>query len=400
MNDLSEDLARRAARFAPDRGAYERVLRRVARRRLARRVLAGVVSFVIAFAALAGLWSATRPASRGVGTPTIPVSIPSSPAPSQQALPYDGLEVASSERVGGWIVLADPYGVRVAGGRTLTLVDPQTGTTTPAGRGPWDYDYTVLAEHEGGTVFLASGGTLWELTLDGTVIHRFDLGTLGTLDAVHVSPFDRGSLWVAGSGLPTGNVVARVDIDTGRVLERYEVGQGLHQITDAGGYVFVASRSSSRTVVRIDPRTGALRTVPDVWSGWTSIVGVRDRLWVEEGNVVHCIEATDVAPCGEVGEIQIPRAQQLAADDGLLWVLSGTGSKSGSIYIPDPKQPATVTLIDGTTGALLGGPTALPDTTPATISAFSGRSWVGFHDSGRLVEIDRCAPGSCTTRSS
>jgi hypothetical protein len=126
-----------------------------------------------------GHHQATRPASRAVGTPTTPVSTPSSPAPSQQVLPYDGLEVASSERVGGWIVLADLYGVRVAGGRTLTLVDPQTGTTTPAGRGPWDYDYTVLAEYEGGTVFLASGGTLWELTLDGAVIHRFDLGTLG-----------------------------------------------------------------------------------------------------------------------------------------------------------------------------------------------------------------------------
>jgi outer membrane protein assembly factor BamB len=316
------------------------------------------------------------------------MSVPPSPAPSQQALPYDGLEVTSSEKVGGWIVLADSYGVRVAGGRTLTLVDPRTGMTKPAGQGPWDYDYTVLAEYEGGTIFLASGGTLWELALDGTVIHRFDLAKLGTLDAVHVGSFDPGSLWVAGN-LPTGNVVARVDIDTGRVLERYKVGQGLHQITDAGGYVFVASRLSPKTVVRIDPRTGALRTVPDLLSGLVTIVGMGDRLWFEEGQDVHCIRAADFSPCGEV---QIPRAQQLAADGRLLWVFSGTGY---------PKQPATVTLVDGMTGDVLGGPVALPDAHhTATISAFGGRAWVGFYDTGRLVGIDRCAPGSCTKRSS
>jgi hypothetical protein len=400
LKDLREDLEQRAARFTADHDSFDRVMDRVARRRLARRISTGIVSFVIAFAALAGLWSATRPASVPVGTPT-PTSVTPTPARPQQPLPHDGLEITSSQRVGGWIVLADASGVRVAGAGTLTLVNPETGSMAPAGQGQWDYDYAVLAEYGQGTVFLASGTTLSELALDGTVLRRFDLGELGYLDAVHFSSFDGGSLWVAGSGPPTGgNAVARVDVDSGRILERYPVGQGLHQITDAGGYLFVASRNSSHAIVRIDLRTGAVGNGPDVWSGWLSIVGIRDRLWVEEGDVVHCIEATDFAPCGDMGEIRIPRAEQLAADGPFLWVLSGTGSKRGSVYVPDPKQPATVTLVDGMTGAVLGGPVALPDTTPATISGYGGHAWVGFHDTGGLVEIDRCPPGSCTTRSS
>jgi len=70
------------------------------------------------------------------------------------------------------------------------------------------------------------------------------------------------------------------------------------------------------------------------------------------------------------------------------WVLSGTGSKSSSVYLPDQNQPATVTLLDGRTGEVLAGPLPLPDTTPATISAFDGHAWIGFHDSGRLLRID------------
>lgn len=290
----------------------------------------------------------------------------------------------------GWIVVANADGVRVAGAGTLTLVDPTTGSLTPVGHGSWDYDFTVLTGDGHGTVSLGSGTTLWELGLDGTVIHRFDLG-LGYIDAVHVTSFDGEGLWVAAAGLSTGNVVARVDIDTGRILERYRVGQGVHEIADAGGYVFVASRSSARTVVRIDPSTGETRTVPGIPSGEVAIGGVADRLWIEEGSVqegpiVHCIIAADFAPCGAVA---IPWAYDLATDGRFLWVLSGRGLRT---------QRATVTLIDGTTGHVLGGPVVLPAHPSAErISAYAGRAWVGFHDSGLLVGIRRCTPGSCAT---
>ena len=222
-------------------------------------------------------------------------------------------------------MLADAFGVWVAGAGTLTIVDPATGASSLAGSGPWDYNFTVLAEYGEGTIFLGSGTTLWELS-DGTVIRRFHLPAVGYIDAVRVVP-PREALWVAGSGAPSGNVLARVDTDSGTIIDRYPVDQGLHQITDAAGYVFVASRASRHPVDRIDPRSGVQRAVPRIGpAGIVSIAGVSERLWVEEGDVVRCIDATLFTPCGE---IRIPNAMQITADGDRLWVFVGACKKRG-----------------------------------------------------------------------
>jgi hypothetical protein len=94
----------------------------------------------------------------------------------------------------------------------------------------------------------------------------------------------------------------------------------------------------------------------------------------------------DLSSCGE---IVIPRATSLASDGARLWVLSSTGSTSASMYLPDEEQPAAVTLVDGSNGQLVAGPLHLPSITPATISAFDGHAWIGFHGDGRVIRIDR-----------
>jgi hypothetical protein len=75
-----------------------------------------------------------------------------------------------------------------------------------------------------------------------------------------------------------------------------------------------------------------------------------------------------------------------------LWVLSVNGSTSRTLYEPDPNQPATVTLVNGATGEVLADALPLPsgEHTPATISAFDGHAWIGFHDTGTLIRIDTC----------
>jgi hypothetical protein len=353
---------------------------------MARRVTSGVTAIVIAVAAFTGLWSITRPDTGPSIIPTPSVT---------PELPYDGLRVGLRTHVDGWVVLPDGFGVWVAGAGRLFDVNPTTGNVKQIGHGSWDYDFVRLAENGEGTIWLASESTLLLMNSgSGTVIKRFDLGSIGTIDAVF--PGSEGTTWVTADG-PRRNVLAQINSDNGHILRRYDIGQGLHEITEAGTSLFVTSRNSADPIIKIDLRTGVMLPGPDVWSGWLSIVGVGDRLWIEEGQDVHCVEDTGFAPCGE---IQIPRAQQLATDGRLLWVLSGTGSKNTSTYIPDPKQPATVTSIDGMTGQVLGGPLALPDTTPASISAYNGHAWVGFHDTGRLLRIDTCASGSCTTPSS
>ncbi len=348
MNDLHEDLARRATRFVPGRDAFERVLRRAARRRLARRVTSGVAAIVIAVAALTGLWSAWR-------TSTGPAI---SPTPSLSAeLPYDGLRIGLRTHVDGWVVVPDSFGVWVAGAGRLFDVNPTTGKVTETGKGSWDYDYVRLAEYGEGSIWLASGSKL--LLLDsatGTTIRRFDLRSLGTIDAVFQD--STGPSWVTASG-PEGNVLAQINLDTGRVFDRHAIGQGSHRMTEADGLLFVSSQApAGRSLLRVDSRSGNEMWIPGVGAG--AIAGIDDnfdhKVWIAEGDTVRCIDA--VLPAADCTQIAIPRATALAADGNDLWVLSATGSTSPSTYLLDPNQPVTVTLIDGLTGEVLGGPLA------------------------------------------
>jgi hypothetical protein len=385
MTSLKEDLTRRAAGFVPSREAYEHVLGRAARRQLMRRIVSGVTALLIAVLAFAGAWSATRSS----GVPAISVS----PSPSGAAAP-ERLRIGLQANTNGWVVLPDSFGVWVAGS-DLFRVDPKTGDVTTTLRGlPWDYDYVRLAEHGEGSIWVGSGSTIWEIDAPtGTIVQRFDLGVFGTIDDLFQT--SDHTLWVTADGQDR-NVLVQIDPDNGRVLFQHRVGQGVHQMAEADGFLFVSSLSSSHDLLRIDPVTGNTLSIPGVDPD--SMVGIGHDLWVVEGDHVHCIDPA--LPAADCPGIEIPRAVALAADGACLpqgvgkwaacrvWVLAGNGSKSSSLYLPDPKQPATVTLVDGRTGEVLGGPLPLPDTTPATISAFDGHAWVGFHDSGLLVRIE------------
>jgi len=314
-------------------------------------------------------------------------------APEADPSPADGsaqlgdvLRIGQDTKVGGWVVLPEWFGVWVAGGGTLFEIDQETGEVRQTGRGTWDYDYVQLARYGEGTIFLASGRKLWQVDARSGRIHqRLDLGHLGYVDAVL---YTRSGTWVTAS-TAHGGVLAKIDLDTGEALDRIEIGQGVHQLVKSAGYLFVGSRDPERpSVLRVDPRTGATTPMP---TGQGSIAGVGSRLWVASNGRVDCVDAIDLTSCGG---IRIPRAASLASDRARLWVLSFTGSTSSSLYEPDPDQPATVTLLDGVSGEIVGGPLALPSYTPATISAFHGHAWIGFHDEGRVVRID-CDSGRC-----
>jgi hypothetical protein len=399
MSDLREDLSLQAARFVPGREAYERMLRRVARRRLIRRVATGAAAIVITVVAFAGLWATSR-SSVPVGSPT-PTGSPmptgsTTPSPSA-AVPPEQLRIGLRTHVGGWVVLPDSFGTWVAGGGSLFDVDPTTGRVIETVHAMnWDYDYVRLAEYGEGSIWVASGGTLWEIDArSGATLREFDLSSLGTIDDVFQTS-DPAVPWVTADGAHR-NVLARIDPVTGRVMYQHEIGQGIHQMTEADGFLFVSSRESRNDLIRVDPVTGRTMSIPGVDP--YSIAGIGHRVWVAEGgDSVRCIDAA--LPAADCPGIQVARATALAADgpclpqgvgkygECRLWVLSGTGSSSSSRYLPAPDQPAAVTLIDAATGKVLAGPIPLPDTTPATISAFDGHAWVGFHDSGNVFRID------------
>jgi hypothetical protein len=394
MSGLREDLSLQAARFVPGREAYERVLRRVARRRLIRRVATGAAAFVIAVMAFAGLWATSRSSDVPVGSPTPNGS--TTPSPSA-AVPPEQLGIGLRTHVDGWVVLPDGFGVWVAGAGRLFDVDRTNGDVTQTAQGMnWDYDYVRLAEYGEGTIFAVSGSTLYEIAAEsGTTIRRFDLGSLGLIHNVFQTN-DPSATWVTADG-PEGGVLARIDLDNGRVLNRYAVGSGAGDMAEADGFLFVETQTSAGGgLLRLDPSTGDRQWIHGISPD--AIAGIGHTVWVAEGDHVHCIDAA--LPAADCPGIEITRATALVADGACLpqgvgrygdcrvWVLSRTGSTSSSIYLPDPDQPATVTLVDATTGEVLGGPLPLPDVTPATISAFDGHAWVGFHDSGLLLRID------------
>ena len=301
--------------------------------------------------------------------------------------PIRDLRIGLDVDADGWVVLPESFGVWVAGGGALSEIDQDSGEVRLTGTGRWDYDFVQLARYGEGTILLASGTTLWSLDASsGGVVQRNDLEHVGYLDAV----INTGSgTWVAASE-HDGGVLARIDLDTGAASRRVRIGHGRHELVSSAGYLVVASQDPTRSgIFRVDPRTGAKMTLR--W-GTGSIASVGYRVWVATGDHVRCIDVLDATGCGEVS---VPGAVSVASDGARLWVLSATGSTSTSTYEPDPDRPATVTLVDGVNGEVVAGPLALPSITPATISAFQGHAWVGFHDGGRVIRID-CGVGRCS----
>ena len=309
---------------------------------------------------------------------------PTSASPSSQPPPV--LRIGLDVTARGWVVLPEWSGAWVAGGRTLSEIE-DSGRVRITGRGPWDYDYVQMARYGEGSIFVASGTTLWTIDASsGGVIDRLDLGHLGYIDAVLHTP---SGTWVAASG-NGGGVLARLDEGTGEALLAVRIGDGQHELVGSAGYLVVSSFGATASgVVRVDHHTGATATVSE---NTGSIASIGSRVWIAEGDRIRCVDVVDLAPCGE---IEITRAESLASDGPRLWVLSSTGSTSESFYLPDEEQPAAVTLVDGVNGRIVAGPLDLPSITPATISAFGGHAWIGFHDAGRVIRID-CDEGRCS----
>ena len=392
MNGILDRLRQRAAEFDPDEGAYERVLKKADRRRLARRVSAIVTATVVTCVAFAGLWSISHTTTEPARHPSASQSpsVSRSPAATPQPFPYDGLKIARTTDANGWVVLPDAFGIWVAGAGTLTRIDPDTGGTRVTAHGSWDYDFVHLAEHGEGTIFIASGTTILQMdTWSGTVTARMDLSSLGYADAV----LDYNGTWVTASGEDGSQVLAKIDPETRKVLQRIDgIGQGLHEIAQAGGYLFVASREyQGPALLRIDPNSMQVTRIPNAPAG-ASIVGTGSHLWMSGGlygRGVACLDADTLQSCGEVN---VPGFIGLAASDGDVWVLSDTPRSSD---YSDSEHGKSVTLIDGASGEVLAGPLSIPGT-PSSIAAFQGRAWVGYYNSGTVLEIDRCDPGACS----
>jgi hypothetical protein len=284
--------------------------------------------------------------------------------------------------------MADGFGVHVAGGGTLQNVDPRTGQSSGVTRiGTWDYDFTTLGRLGEGSLWLASGRDLWFIggSPNYAVGRRYDLSRLGYLVSVHEASHSAGGgtwLTIAANNQHRA-LIAEFDPDSGKVIRKFDAGGGVGPVTDSDGFIVAMAGPG---IVRINPRTGqvAEKHLSSAPQGFAATGG--EVWWTSSGGTVNCVEIKTLTDCGTV---EIPRASSLSSDGSRLWVLSATGSKRVGIYVPDPSRPATVTLMNGTTGEVLAGPLALPKYTPASLTSYNGHAWVGFHDTGTVVRVDR-----------
>jgi hypothetical protein len=392
VSTLRDRLEHEASGFVARRDAFDRVTKRVAHHRLVRRVGAGSVAVVVSLVAVAVLLRVAQLA------PAPPVSTPTpvpTPTETPSALPYEGLRIGARVRTDGWNLVADGFGVHVAGAGSLQNVDPRTGQAAqPARIGTWDYDFTVLGRYGDGSVWVASGQELWFVggSPEYAVGRHYDLSGLGYLHAIYqASPSAGGGTWLAISANSQHRaLIAEFDPDSGRIIRRFDAGSGAYMITDSDGFIVTSVASGRAAILRINPRTGQVAT-KHLSRTPQGLAATEGRVWwTSGGGAVNCVEVETLTDCGSV---YIPRAAALAGDGSRLWVLSVTGSKKAGTYVPDPSEPATVTLMNGLTGDVLAGPLPLPEFTPASFSSYDGHAWVGFHDTGTVVRIDRDRAG-------
>jgi hypothetical protein len=333
------------------------------------------VVFVVALVFVASACtSKTIPAS-ATGTATSEEPAPR-PSPTT-TLSHAGLELGPRTSTAGWVVMADGFGVHVAGGGTLQNIDPVTGKSSSVVKvGSWDYDFIRLGRDGEGSLWLTSGHNLWFIAGSPhyAVGRQYNLHRLGYVGAVYqASPRAGGGLWLAASGnKQQSGLLAEIDPDSGSIIRRFDPPGGSATITEAAGFLVAQTGSG---VIRINPRTGGQRTKRFVVAP-AGLATTGDRIWWSSpGGAVTCLLVETFTHCGSV---DIPQATSLSSDGYRLWVLSG-----------GPSKPAAVTLMNGKTGDVLGGPLELPHLAPASITSYDGHAWIGSHDAQVVIRIDR-----------
>lgn len=364
MDDLKARLDDLARSFRSEADPWERTLRRSRRRRRKRELTALVVAVGVAVAAAIPLWTAFRVRDE---PPLPPMVAPRYAVDLTIQLPRGISDLTLSA---GSVWAARPGG--------LIRVDASTGHVLA------DTDVIGVDEHSS----LAEGhGEIWVTAADRLV--RIDAATgqlidRPSLDGVLLGvAFGEGSVWASrASQAPPPPVLLQVDPVTGHAVGSFDIGPGPGPVLTGGGFVWAANTSAPTALTRIEPGTGmitnvAIRSAPALAFGAGS-------LWAALEDEVLRVDPDDLRI---VDRIEVPRAHAIAFAQDAIWVLSGTGSSSASLYEPDPDQPAALIQIDPITQRIVGDATTFSEFTPASLAADAAGIWVAFYDSGVVHRV-------------
>jgi DNA-binding SARP family transcriptional activator/ABC-type transport system substrate-binding protein len=198
-------------------------------------------------------------------------------------------------------------------------------------------------------------------------------------DSATLTPFDvqGNTLWVG-----SGHDLVRMDIDLGRVVERflldtYVGGSGIAEgVAVGGGSVWVSRDVGRGQIVRLDPATGKVQHRYDNMTPYLQLAYGDGSLWAADARGVARIDA-------ETNTVTRARGIQ-----GNTWVAAGGGfgwtsdNRKGVVY----KIDETGHLLDTYTTGLGAGFIAYTD----------GMLWVANRDEGTVTGID-AVTGKLTT---
>jgi streptogramin lyase len=234
------------------------------------------------------------------------------------------------------------------------------------------------------TGLVATDGSLWFTQYDIARLLRIDLETGKVRERIDVggSPgaviAAAGALWVHDWEL--GRLL-KVDARTNRVVKTLTVGSSNGDIAFAGGAVWAIDERGS--LLRVDPDAaavtlrvplGAAAPLPTDASGGSSLAAAGDAVWVVAGDGdITEVDARTGDILGRAGGPALPveTSRRTGADESALWISS-----------PARRQ---VVHIDARTRKV----TRLPAPgDPGPLAIVDGRIWVGtLHDRGALTRV-------------
>jgi len=235
-------------------------------------------------------------------------------------------------------------GLRDAGDRTLTRVDPSTGDTVPVGGG---LAPCGIAPDPSGDVWVANCFAA-DSGANATVV-RVDARTLDfkpTWQVPHGTGYFRGlaygdgSLWVAdASGTVDYHGVTQVNPRTGKE-RRIEQGRHAGWLAWSGGYGELWMNDFDRgSVSRMDAATGVVKTFRSVGMNPAAPAVQGDAVWIGDWDIPQVVRLPAIGS-GRPLHVPLPvkvrpaGVTTVAAGDGFVWA---TVPDSHALWRIDPK---------------------------------------------------------------
>ena len=359
--DLWEEARRRAATQPSVAPAIERVVSRPSRR-----LAAATVAMVIFAVAAIFAWNVFEPLNEKAITP--------GPIPSAPVRP---LAITGSLKLpfGDFGVVAGANSVWVAAYGHVQRVDP-TGMSVTSIRIPG------LDDQDG----IAIGSDVWVTVGSHHEVVAIDPVTTQVVRRVRVPHIpvqvvaDGKNVWVISATNGAGRIYG-IDGTTGVVTSRgqlstspklpFTAGGGSAWVAEPGGLQRFASDGTTATIDLSGGGVSAL-TFGD-GSVWALFTG---------GGISRVDPSRNLT----IASFPSPAGIGLAEAAGKVWILTDTGSRSKTVYIPDPRDPSLVLSFDADTGQPVGRAVKV-GFAPAWIAAEGADAWVASYNAAHLLRI-------------